>query len=198
VGSIVGTPEFMAPEQAVDARSVDERADIYSLGCTLCFLLTGKPPYAGESVFERLMAHREQPIPKLSALRRDVPASLDRLFARMLAKKAADRAKSLDDVITVLDEMARSLAQASVVAEPPMGTALGAPTEARATGEEDVAPSSMVSPTIAMGDIGAPTLSGDALSSVRVARSRLREIALVATTAICVLLAIFRLWLAIR
>jgi serine/threonine protein kinase len=111
-GSIVGTPEFMAPEQAVDARTVDERADIYSLGCTLHFMLTGRPPYEAESVFERLMAHRDRPIPSLCARRKDAPDRLDRLFQRMLAKDAHERPATVAAVAAELEAIAASPAAA--------------------------------------------------------------------------------------
>ncbi len=55
---LIGTSEFLAPEQAIDSRSVDGRADIYSLGCTLYFLLVGSPPYRGATVTERLAKHQ--------------------------------------------------------------------------------------------------------------------------------------------
>src|SRR5262249_26064973 len=58
-GSVVGTVDFMAPEQAVDSTTVDHRADIYSLGCTLFYLLTGRPLYAGTSLMSLLLQHRD-------------------------------------------------------------------------------------------------------------------------------------------
>lgn len=102
-GTVVGTVDYMAPEQAVDSKLADGRADIYSLGCTLFFLLTGKPTYGGYSVMNRLLAHRDQPIPSLSAVRPDVSSQLDSIFQKMVAKKVEDRFQSMSDVIAALE-----------------------------------------------------------------------------------------------
>ena len=91
IGSVMGTPDYMAPEQAADAHSADIRADIYSLGCTLHFLLTGKPPFEAENVLAKLKAHANEPPPELTKLRKDVPAELSKVAARMMAKNPAER-----------------------------------------------------------------------------------------------------------
>jgi serine/threonine protein kinase len=106
-GHIMGTFEFMAPEQAVDTRRADERSDIYSLGCTLYYLLAGEPPYAGESGVMKLMAHREQPIPSLRAARPEAPVALNVIFQRMLAKKPEDRFQSMAEVRRALKAIDR-------------------------------------------------------------------------------------------
>ena len=88
-GAVMGTPAYMAPEQAQDAASADVRADIYSLGCTLYFLLTGAPPFTGKSVFAILQAHvSAEPTP---LTRRCAAASpeLAAVVARMMAKGPA-------------------------------------------------------------------------------------------------------------
>jgi serine/threonine-protein kinase len=102
-GQVMGTYDFMAPEQAVDASSIDARADIYSLGCTLHALLTGRAPYPGKSPMQQVMAHRSHPIPSLRTLRADVPESVDTVFRKMMAKRPEDRQQSMAEVIEELD-----------------------------------------------------------------------------------------------
>jgi hypothetical protein len=97
-GQIMGTVEYMAPEQALDSHSADHRADIYSLGCTLYRLVTGKPPYTGDSPMKKLIAHAEQPIPAMCAAREEVPAKVDAVFAKMVAKQPEDRYQSMREV----------------------------------------------------------------------------------------------------
>ena len=63
VNSIVGTIDYMSPEQAYNSIGADERSDVYSLGCTLFYLLTGSPPFPAGSLVQRLLAHRDEPIP---------------------------------------------------------------------------------------------------------------------------------------
>jgi len=101
-GDIMGTVGFMSPEQAYDARQADHRSDIYSLGCTLYYLLTGRPPYSGVTRMACLLAHREQPIPLLRDARPEVPPSLDATLQRMLAKDPEDRYPSIDPLIADL------------------------------------------------------------------------------------------------
>ena len=102
VGSLMGTPDFISPEQADDARRADIRSDIYSLGATLYFLLCGKLPFDDGSVMHKLNSHaHEQPQP-LATLRNDIPASLAGVVSRMMAKNPEDRFQTPADVAAAL------------------------------------------------------------------------------------------------
>ncbi len=104
-GQIMGTADYMAPEQVSDSHRVDIRADIYSLGCTLYKLLTGEVLFGGpeyESPFEKMSAQVLKAPPPLRRLRPDAPAALTAVVERMLAKKPADRYATPAEVAAVL------------------------------------------------------------------------------------------------
>jgi len=101
-GQVMGTCDYMAPEQAEDTHGADHRADVYSLGCTLYRLLTGRKPYEGDTMIKILLAHREAPVPSLSAARPDVPAGLDAVCRKMMAKTPDARYQSMSEVIDAL------------------------------------------------------------------------------------------------
>ncbi|MGL4552901.1 MAG: protein kinase domain-containing protein [Gemmataceae bacterium] len=88
-GTAMGTPDYLAPEQARDAHSVDIRADIYSLGVTLYALLAGKPPFAGMAKMEKLVAHQERRFPAVA--RADLPPGLLAVLGRMTEKDPGRR-----------------------------------------------------------------------------------------------------------
>ena len=102
-GTVMGTVDYMSPEQALNTKNADAQSDIYSLGCTLHFLLTGNSVYDGETVIEKIFAHRDKVIPALQAKRTDVPDKLDRIFQRMVAKATEDRHSSMTDLIEELE-----------------------------------------------------------------------------------------------
>jgi serine/threonine-protein kinase len=88
---VSGTPLYMAPEQAVGDRSLDARADIYALGAMMYFALTGRPPFNAPTPFEVMMAQARDPVVPPSQVRDDVPADLEQVVLRCLAKKPEDR-----------------------------------------------------------------------------------------------------------
>jgi serine/threonine protein kinase len=90
-GKMLGTPDYIAPEQTLDAASADIRADMYSLGCTLYYLLAGAPPFKGKSLFEILQAHISTEAKPLNEVRPEVPAELAAVVAKMMAKEAGQR-----------------------------------------------------------------------------------------------------------
>jgi serine/threonine protein kinase/DNA-binding response OmpR family regulator len=101
-GAIMGTVDFMPPEQALGSAGVDHHADIYSLGCTLFYLLTGRPPYEGGTLMATLLMHRDAPIPSLGDAGRALPQALDAVFRCMVAKKPDERYRSMTEVIAAL------------------------------------------------------------------------------------------------
>ena len=86
----------------MNTRRADHRADIYSLGCTLYFLLTGQPLFGGETVMERIVAHREHPVPSLRKACPAAPPWLDGIFRKMVAKKPEDRYQSVTALVSDL------------------------------------------------------------------------------------------------
>jgi serine/threonine protein kinase len=101
-GIYMGTIDYMAPEQADDPHGVDHRADIYSLGCTLYFLLTGRVPFLGRTILKRLLAHQEHAAPALGAMRPEVSPELEAAYQKMMAKRPEERPASMTDVIALL------------------------------------------------------------------------------------------------
>ena len=100
----MGTIDYMAPEQARNTKLADHRSDIYSLGCTFYFLLTAQPVYPGETTVERILAHREEPIPRLSERVPQVPSEFNAIFEKMLAKSPDDRYQSVTALISDLEK----------------------------------------------------------------------------------------------
>jgi serine/threonine protein kinase len=101
LGAVMGSPDYIAPEQIADAHAADIRADIYSLGCTLYFLLAGQAPYQG-SVLQKLRAHEVQRPRPLRELRPEIPAHLAAVLDRVLAKDPAHRYQTPAEVAEAL------------------------------------------------------------------------------------------------
>jgi serine/threonine protein kinase len=101
-GQMLGTPDYVAPEQTLDAAKADIRADIYSLGCTLYYLLSGHAPFRGASLGAILLAHQMQEAKPLNLVRPEVPEELSAVVSRMMAKSPAQRFQTPGEVVKVL------------------------------------------------------------------------------------------------
>src|SRR5207253_8367066 len=98
LGVVMGTSDYMSPEQGRDSRAVDARSDLYGLGCTLYFALTGKPPFPGGTPLEKLMHHQlDEPEP-VEALGREVPPALASIIRKLMAKRAPERYQTAAEV----------------------------------------------------------------------------------------------------
>jgi serine/threonine-protein kinase len=95
---VLGTADYLAPEQALDSHRVDARADIYSLGCTIFFLLSGHPPFTEGTLAQRLLSHQTKEPPPLTNDRPDIPEDLMAIIHKMMAKKLPDRYQSAEEV----------------------------------------------------------------------------------------------------
>lgn len=108
-GAVMGTAAYMAPEQANDTTRADCRSDIYSLGCTLHYVLTGKTLFSGGSTSARMEAHRTVPPLPLASCREGIPPELDRIFLKMVAKDPDARYQSMAQVVEDLEELVDAL-----------------------------------------------------------------------------------------
>jgi len=101
-GQMLGTPDYIAPEQIRDAQSADIRADIYSLGCTFYHLLTGGPPFRGDHLWDLYQAHFSMEAGPLNLVRPEVPVELAAVVAKMMAKQAGRRFQTPGEVARAL------------------------------------------------------------------------------------------------
>ena len=108
-GVTLGTFDYISPEQARDPRNADVRSDIYSLGCTLFFVLAGRPPFPEGTVLQKLLKHQSEPPPSLRNLRPDAPAELLAIADKMLAKKPEDRFQDAASLVSELHTLAEKL-----------------------------------------------------------------------------------------
>jgi serine/threonine protein kinase len=123
----LGTPEYCAPEQAKDACTADIRADLYSLGCTLYFLLSGRPPFREDTIVNTILAHLQKQPQPLHELRPDVPAELWQVVARLLAKEPAQRYQKPIEVAQALVPLIKSGAKVDAKGGSALAQGVGAP-----------------------------------------------------------------------
>ncbi len=119
-GVVLGTPDYLAPEQARNPQHSDVRADVYGLGCTLYFLLTGRPPFVEATVLQTLLAHQEDTPRPVTDLRDDVPEVLADLVARMLARDPARRYRTAAEVAKALAPLAGVPTAGTTLVSPPV------------------------------------------------------------------------------
>ncbi len=127
-GQMLGTPDYIAPEQIRNAQSADIRADIYSLGCTFYYLLTGGPPFRGDHLWDVYQAHFSMDASPLNLVRPEVPAELAAVAAKMMAKEPARRFQTPGEVARALMPFFKKGDAASTVPEPTPELSLGEPT----------------------------------------------------------------------
>jgi eukaryotic-like serine/threonine-protein kinase len=188
-GTILGTPIYMSPEQCRGV-AIDHRSDIYSLGCILFEMLTGRPPFVNELPAELLLAHIHQAPPSPSSVQPAIPPELDALILRMLAKEPDGRPASMDEVVAHLEalpqvsdsQLGTNIAPGSRVVPPPLTDAarepIGDPAAADRTERElepigatdaPAAPADVpgrgaaagVDPTVAIVELGSALRVGD-------------------------------------
>lgn len=120
-GIFLGTPDYVAPEQAEDSRKADIRADIYSLGASMYYILTGEVPFPGATIVQKLRRQMTEPPPSAMAKRPEVGVGLDLLIRRMMARNPDERYQTPAELLDALDRVRRG-------GTPDAGTALAIPT----------------------------------------------------------------------
>ncbi len=163
-GQIMGTPDYMSPEQA-QAQKIDGRGDIYSLGATFYFLLCGKKPFHADTPLAIIMKHVSEPPRPLREFNPDVPVPVENVIAKMMAKKPEDRFADCTALITALDELERGGTPVSSGSLPAVPSPGGA--------SQVILPPA--SPTRGLVFIGAGIIAGLVLAAVVVASVKSRR-----------------------
>jgi TolB-like protein/Tfp pilus assembly protein PilF len=108
-GMAIGTPDYMSPEQSAGERDLDARSDVYALGCVLYEMLAGQVPFTGKTAQAVLARHAVDPVPPLRTVRQAIPAALEAVVLRALAKAPADRFRTADELAEALEQSERTV-----------------------------------------------------------------------------------------
>ena len=146
-GQMLGTPDYIAPEQIRDAQSADIRADIYSLGCTFYYLLTGGPPFRGDHLWDLYQAHFSMDARPLNLVRPEVPVELAAVVAKMMAKEPGRRFQTPGEVAQALTPFFKKGNVASTGSKPEISQAGRADTKQATAGAGSVSPQPVTSRT---------------------------------------------------
>jgi serine/threonine protein kinase len=114
-GTVMGTPDYIAPEQALDSHRADIRSDLYSLGCTFYYLLTGCVPFQGGTALEKLIRHQTQPAVAVTSLRRDVSPLIADIVHRLMAKRPEERFQTPAELADALADLSHATPAAVAV-----------------------------------------------------------------------------------
>jgi serine/threonine-protein kinase len=128
--TVMGTPDFLSPEQARSLHKTDIRSDLYSLGCTFYFLLTAEVPFPGGNTLDKLLRHGTEPAPCVTELRPEAPAPVAAIIARLMAKKPDDRFRTPAELAQALEPFAVSGPSPWGPSRVTAGLPSGAPSEA--------------------------------------------------------------------
>ena len=116
---VIGTPQYMSPEQCSQSGAIDSRSDIYSLGIILYEMLSAELPFTGESPTVIMMKQVQDPPPSIRDVRPEIPATVSRIILKALAKQPADRFQTAGELSAALNQAAREVAEPELVAAPP-------------------------------------------------------------------------------
>jgi serine/threonine-protein kinase len=145
LGTVMGTADYMAPEQAISSSKADARSDIYGLGCTLYYMLAAEPPYPGGNAVEKMLKHQLDRAPPIEKRRPDVPPAMARVLERMMAKKPDERYQSADELVAALSGLAEAARAAPAVA-PAVSPAAPVAVALPAEGPAGAAPVAVLAP----------------------------------------------------